>query len=96
MTLQRTSWSVGVLVEAERELALKEFTAEHPEKLTPELALAWHVRQIDQVITHKPGGLVLIHTHVMGKRKVDDLQRFEQYATIPSGHGRRDHHPQLF
>lgn len=84
MTLQATPERAGVLADSERQAAIKEFAAQLPGKHSPEECMALHIKEVDQVITYKPHGVVMIHTHVIGKRKVDDVTRFQKWATISS------------
>lgn len=85
VSIDRPSWSVGVLIENEREIALNEFNNELPGTRTVEECMALHIAKIEQNVVHRPGGRVAVHTLVVGRRHGYDVQRWQQYTTLPGG-----------
>lgn len=83
--IERTNWTVGTLLDHEREMALREYGDALAGHRTLDELMALHVRKIVQTVTHRPGGRVAVHTEVLGRRHGDDVQRWQEYVPMPSG-----------
>lgn len=85
MVAEPTLWSLGTLVEFERDRAVEELRDDLPGRPTLEEVWAHHIRRIDQQVLSRPAGSVQITTNVQATKRYRDLTRFTRYAmgTLP-------------
>lgn len=82
--IEKPSWTIGTLVEHERDVTLNIFRRENHIMATPDEIIALHVRRIVQTITHERGGRISVHTEVIGQKMQNDVQRFTRFNRIGS------------
>lgn len=93
---QASCWSIGALVEFERESALREYSDQLPGTRTLDELLALHIIKIEQQLVHRSGGRMAIWTRVIGKRRGYDISRWEEYTTKLGGENLTSHYGRWF